>query len=91
MTIAIVRRPVAAAAAALEAAGLSPVLARIYAARGIRTHAELDHSLSALPSFAALAGIDAAAARLARAIAQRERVLIVADYDADGATACAVA
>ena len=90
MTIAIVRRPVAAAAAALEAAGLSPVLARIYAARGIRTHAELDHSLSALPSFAALAGIDAAAARLARAIAQRERVLIVADYDADGATACAV-
>ena len=36
-------------------------------------------------------GIDAAAARLADAIARRERIVIVADYDADGATACAVA
>ena len=90
MTIAIVRRPGAAAADALAAAGLPPVLARVYAARGIRTAAELDHSLSALPPFGALRGIDAASARLVRAIAQGERILIVADYDADGATACAV-
>jgi single-stranded-DNA-specific exonuclease len=90
MTIAIIRRPIAAAAATLAATGMPPVLARIYAARGISTLAELDHSLAALPSHATLRGIDDAAARLARAIAARERILIVADYDADGATACAV-
>ncbi len=90
MTIAIVRRPLAAGAVALFDAGLPAVLARVYAARGIRHIAELDHSLAALPSFAALKGIDAAATRLARAVARRERILIVADYDADGATACAV-
>jgi single-stranded-DNA-specific exonuclease len=90
MTIAIVRRPPAASVPVLESAGLSPVLARIYAARGIRSAAELDHSFKSLPPYAALRGIDDAAARLARAIAAGERILIVADYDADGATACAV-
>ena len=90
MNIAIVRRPLDPAAAALAAAGLSPVLARAYAARGIRAIGELDHALRALPPFASMRGIDAAAARLADAIARRERILIVADYDADGATACAV-
>lgn len=86
----IVRRPPGAAVAALVAAGLSPVLARVYAARGIATIAELDHSYHALPPFATMKGIDAAAQRLATAIANHERILIVADYDADGATACAV-
>ena len=86
----IVRREPIAPSAPLQAAGWPPVLARIYAARGIRDAAELDHSLAALPSFAAFANIDAAAERLARAIAARERVVIIADYDADGATACAV-
>jgi len=90
MTIEIVRRTVPTFAATLESAGLTPVLARIYAARGIVSTAELDHTLGALPGFDRLKGIDAAAERLARAIAQRERILIVADYDADGATACAV-
>ena len=90
MTIAIVRRPVTAAAQALADAGLSPVLARVYAARGICSVDELDHSLAALPSHTSLLGIDQAAARLVRAITQRERIVIVADYDADGATACAV-
>jgi single-stranded-DNA-specific exonuclease len=90
MTIAIVRRPIAAAAQALADAGLSSVLARVYAARGICSIAELDHSLAALPPPASLLGIDQAATRLVRAIAQRERIVIVADYDADGATACAV-
>jgi len=66
------------------------VLARIYAARGIRTMSELDHGLGALPSFEALKDIDRATQRLARAIARHERIVIVADYDADGATACAV-
>lgn len=86
----LVRRPLHAATAGLAASGLSPVLARVYAARGIATAAELDHSLAALPSFASLRGIDAAAQRLATAIAGHERIVIVADYDADGATACAV-
>ena len=86
----LVRRPAHAAAAALEASGLPSVLARVYAARGIASFAELDHSLRALPPFTTLRGIDEAADRLVRAITAGERVLIVADYDADGATACAV-
>ena len=86
----LVRRAPGEATAALEAAGYSAVLARVYAARGIRSAAELDHSLKALPPFAPMRGIDEAAARLARAIAKHERIVIVADYDADGATACAV-
>jgi single-stranded-DNA-specific exonuclease len=87
----LVRRPAHPAAATLQAAGLPSVLARIYATRGIQSAAELDHSLASLPPFHALRGIDEAAERLVRAIAQHERILIVADYDADGATACAVA
>ena len=86
----IVRRPSGAATAALQTAGLSPVLARIYAARGITSTSELDHSFAALPPFTTMKGIDAAARRLAAAIAAQQRILIVADYDADGATACAV-
>ena len=90
MTIDIVRRPSSDAAAGLVAAGLPPVLARVYAARGIRSAAELDHALSALPPPASLRGADAAARRLVEAIDRAERIVIVADYDADGATACAV-
>jgi single-stranded-DNA-specific exonuclease len=56
----------------------------------VRSAAELDHGLAALPPWSALRGVDAAALRLHRAITARERILIVADYDADGATACAV-
>ena len=91
MTLAIARRTVPQVAAALAATGLDPVLARLFAARGIRDAAELDCGLSALPAYSLLRNIDAAAARLADAIATRERILIVADYDADGATGCAVA
>ena len=87
----IVRRPVPDAAQALAASGVHPVLARVFAARGVATAEELDHDLATLPPFATMKGIDAAATRLADAIARRERILIVADYDADGATACAVA
>jgi single-stranded-DNA-specific exonuclease len=86
----IVRRAVPESYATLVDAGLSPVLARIYAARGVVAASELDHSLKALPDFARFANIDAAAARLAQAIAAREKVLVVGDYDADGATAGAV-
>ncbi len=87
----IVRRSVPAAAATLAAAGVHPVLARLFAARGVATRDDLDTDLAGLPRFAAMKGIDAAAARLAGAIAAREKIVVVADYDADGATACAVA
>ena len=87
----IVRRSIPDAHHALVAHGVSPVLARVFAARGIAEARELDHSLSALPDFQSMANIDVAAARLARAIDAHERILVVADYDADGATACAVA
>ena len=86
----IVRRNVPSAASALAAAGVAPVLARIYASRGILSVTELADDLSLLPSWRSLKGIEAAATRLADAIERCERLLIVADYDADGATACAV-
>ena len=74
----------------LVEAGVDPVLARLFAARGVTTAGELDCALAALPSYTLLRNIDAAAERLLRAIDRRERIVIVADYDADGATACAV-
>jgi single-stranded-DNA-specific exonuclease len=90
MMPAIVRREVPAVAGVLAASGVDPVLARLYASRGVRDAAELDLSLHRLPPPAAMKGIDAAAERLVRAIDRRERIVIVADYDADGATACAI-
>ncbi len=87
----IVRRTVPTSAAALAAAGVHPVLARVFAARGIETAADLDADLASLPPFSVMKGIDAAAARLVAAIDRQERIVVVADYDADGATACALA
>jgi single-stranded-DNA-specific exonuclease len=84
------RIPAPDAVQALAAAGVPPLLARIYAARGVRSVGEIDHELARLPHWSGLKGIDRAAKRLADAITRGERLLIVADYDADGATACAV-
>ena len=75
---------------ALISGGLHPVLARIYAARRIRCAGELDYQLGALIAPAELRGADTAAGMLADAIERGKRLLIIADYDADGATACAV-
>ncbi|MBL8491881.1 MAG: single-stranded-DNA-specific exonuclease RecJ, partial [Rhodocyclaceae bacterium] len=87
----IVQRPVPTRPAwALEQAGVDPLLARLYAARGVREASELDTRLSALLPPDQLLGAAAAAALLADAVAARRRLLIVADYDCDGATACAV-
>ncbi len=69
---------------------LPPLLQRIYAGRGITTAAELTHRLKALLPPDALGGVDRAAAYLARARAEGWPVAVVADFDADGATACAV-
>ncbi|WP_050415749.1 single-stranded-DNA-specific exonuclease RecJ [Azoarcus sp. CIB] len=71
-------------------AGTHPLLARIYAARGISRREELDYSLKALIPPAALKGAHEAATLLADAIEAGARMVIVADYDCDGATACAV-
>jgi len=76
---------------ALEQAGVHPLLARLYAARGITGTAQIDDSLAKLLPPTGLMGIDAAASLLADAIAQGKRMCIVADYDCDGATACALA
>jgi single-stranded-DNA-specific exonuclease len=86
----IFRRSVPECVAELRAAGVSEVLARIYAARGVSSAAELDCGFSGLPAWNDLKGIESAAKRLTDAIVRGERILIVADYDADGATACAV-
>jgi single-stranded-DNA-specific exonuclease len=87
----IVERDVPAAAfEKLRASGLHPVLARIYAARGVREAMQLDTSLNGLLPFDQLRNCTTMANLLADAIAAGKRLLIVADYDADGATACAV-
>ncbi|HYS58460.1 MAG TPA: single-stranded-DNA-specific exonuclease RecJ [Burkholderiales bacterium] len=70
--------------------GLHPVLARVCAARGIIRRGELEDALSGLIPPSGLLNADRAAALLADAIAAGKRMLIVADYDCDGATACAV-
>ncbi|MFC0593134.1 single-stranded-DNA-specific exonuclease RecJ [Ottowia pentelensis] len=76
---------------ALEQAGIHPLLARLYAARGVQAADELDPALARLLPPADLLGAAQAATLLADAIAAGERLCIVADYDCDGATACAVA
>jgi len=76
---------------ALEQAGVHPLLAQLYAARGVQTPLELDDALAHLLPPSELLGSAAAATLLADAIAADLRLCIVADYDCDGATACAVA
>lgn len=75
---------------ALSKAGIEPVLARVLAARGITDLLQLDRALTHLLAPAAMHNLQRLATMLADAIAQQRRLLIVADYDSDGATACAV-
>lgn len=75
----------------LEQAGVHPLLARLYAARGVQTREELDDGLARLLAPDGLRGAREAALLLADAIRDDKRLCIVADYDCDGATACAVA
>ena len=74
----------------LEQQGLHPLLARLYAARGVTDKAELDYELKSLLPPAALTHASDAAQMLADAIEAEARLLIVGDYDCDGATATAV-
>ena len=75
---------------ALEQAGIHPLLAQLFAARGISSPAQLEDSLAQLLPVVSLQGVEAAARLLADAIAADHKICIVADYDCDGATACAV-
>ena len=75
----------------LRQGGMHPVLARLFAARGVTSSDELTSELAALHSPADLLHNQAAAIFLADAIAANKKLVIVADYDCDGATACAVA
>ena len=76
---------------ALEQAGVHPLLARLFAARGVLGKEELDDGLARLLPPDTLFGTRAAAVLLADAIRDGKRLCVVADYDCDGATACAVA
>jgi single-stranded-DNA-specific exonuclease len=78
------------AAWALEQAGIHPLLARLFAARGVLGREELDDGLARLLPPSGLKGAAEAAVLLADAIAANQRLCIVADYDCDGATACSV-
>lgn len=73
------------------AAALHPVLARVLAARNVLSVSELDYGLERLLPATSLAGIERAVALLEEALAEDKRILVVADFDADGATGCAVA
>lgn len=74
----------------LRQSGMHPVLARLYAARGIKHDSELQTGLNALLPPAGMHQMREAAQFLADAIAAHKKIVIVADYDCDGATACAV-
>ena len=69
---------------------LHPVLARLYAARHVTCAQELDHSLERLLPPTLLLGIESAVKLLADALHNSKQILIVADFDADGATSCAL-
>ncbi|MCF8168652.1 MAG: single-stranded-DNA-specific exonuclease RecJ [Rhodoferax sp.] len=75
----------------LEKAGIHPLLARLYAARGVTGTDALDDALAKLLPPSTMQGLAQAAVLLAEAIAQGQHLCVVADYDCDGATACAVA
>ncbi len=88
----ITRRPFPAdIAEQIARSGIAPLLARIYAARGIEDAGQLDTDIKRLLPFTELKNATEMAKLLANAIVAGKKMLIVADYDADGATACAVA
>ena len=75
----------------LVSEGVPPLLARIYATRGVASKRDLSFDFELLAAPDSMLNLRAMAIRLADAIAVRRKLLIIADYDADGATACAVA
>jgi single-stranded-DNA-specific exonuclease len=90
MSVSIVRRQIPQHEHALPG-DLHPVLSRIYQARQVSRAEELDNSLSRCLSPALLSGVDTAVALLMKAIERQQRILVVGDFDADGATSAALA
>lgn len=70
---------------------MDPILQRIFAARGIRSLAELERTLNKLPSPWLLTGMETMVTALLQLLKSQQRITIVGDFDADGATSCAVA
>ena len=91
MTLFVTRSYSQADVQAMVQLGLHPVLARLYASRGLRQTGASSMGLTDLLAPNTLKGAAEAAVFLADAIMQSKRLLIIADYDCDGATACAVA
>ena len=87
----LIRRRECAPEATLPSEQLHPLLARIYSARGIATAEELDLGLGSLLPPSLLHNAESAASLLADAIAADSRLLIIGDFDADGATSTALA
>src|SRR5688500_16959609 len=85
-----VRSVPAATVAGLARHGVHPLLARVYAARGVTTPQQIACEFDHLASPGSMLNLGVMARLLADAIVARKRLLIVSDYDADGATACAV-
>lgn len=85
----ITQRPISKKA--VEFGAIHPLLSRIYAARGLSSEIELDKSLTKLPCPWLLSGMTEMVEQLITAIKEQKRLCIVADFDADGATSCAVA
>jgi single-stranded-DNA-specific exonuclease len=69
---------------------VSPLLARIYASRGLNDSEHLGRSLQTLQTGRDMLGLDAAVSRLITALEQDQHILIVGDFDCDGATSTAV-
>lgn len=82
-------RPINAANSQIT--GVHPLLRRIYQSRGVISENDLDRSLAILPSPWLLSGMESIVTRLITAISNQEKVIVVADFDADGATSCALA
>jgi single-stranded-DNA-specific exonuclease len=74
----------------LRSGGLHPLLARIYAARGVTSASDLEADFERLAAPETMLNLAVMAKHLADAITAKKKLLIVGDYDADGATACAV-
>lgn len=70
---------------------LHPLLKKIYAARGVKSLHEVERALAHLLPYQSLLGIDQAVSLLAEALAEQQKILIIGDFDADGATSTAVA
>ena len=87
----IVRHAQADSSAQQRPEAISPLLWRVYRARGISDAAELERELSSLIPPEHMSGLDAAVTLLVEAIELEKRILIVGDFDADGATSCALA